>query len=177
MKTFFSEFRLYLCNHFTSHIPSHYLRLWYYRKIMGFKIGKDTSIFMNCSFDCARGFSIGKNSVINAKCRIDPRGLVEIGSNVTISEEVILLTMDHDGDILGKPKLQKKIEIEDYVWIATRATILPGVKIGRGAVIAAGSVVTKNVDPFAIVAGIPAKIIRFRPNNTDYSVNYCRLFQ
>ena len=67
--------------------------------------------------------------------------------------------------------------IEDYVWIASRATILPGVKIGRGAVIASCAVVTKDVPPLAIVAGVPAKIIGWRKNNMDYKLGKGPWFQ
>lgn len=143
---------------------------------MGFNIGKESTVFLDCKFDCAKGLVIGNNSVLNDNCRIDPRGGVEIGSNVIISSDVQLITMDHDGDIMGVKKDKKKIIIEDYVWIATRALILPGVKIGKGAVVAAGSIVTKDVAPFTIVAGAPARFLREKEQITDYVVSYRRLF-
>lgn len=174
MSSFLSEFRLYLCNNWISGIPSHTFRLWFYRKVMGFKIGKESSIFMNCKFDCAGDLLIGENSVINANCRLDSRGGLEIGSNVSISEDVILLTADHDEifDVTGR---NKKVIIDDYVWIGTRAMILPGVTIGKGAVIAAGAVVTKKVETLTVVAGVPAKPIKIRPGKFDYSASYRRL--
>jgi maltose O-acetyltransferase len=67
--------------------------------------------------------------------------------------------------------------IEDYVWIGTRATILPGVRIGQGAVVAAGAVVTNDVMAFSVVGGVPAKIIGKRSEGLLYSTYYCRLFQ
>lgn len=177
MRVFLSEFRLYLCNHWISSIPSHTIRLWFYRTVMGFKIGEGSSILMNCKFDCARGLTIGENSVINANCRIDSRGELEIGSNVSISEEVVVLTADHDMDTPDFKGRNRKVVIKNYVWIGTRAMILPGIKIGKGAVVAAGAVVTKDVEPFHVVAGIPAKFIRIRENKLDYSISYRRLFQ
>ena len=66
--------------------------------------------------------------------------------------------------------------IEDYDWIATRAIVLPGIKIGRGAIVAAGSVVTKDVPPAAIVGGNPARFIRERKGIQRYTLNYARLF-
>lgn len=178
MSRILSEFRLYICNHWISCTPSHTVRLWYYRNIMGFKIGKGSNIFMNCKFDCAKGLSIGVNSVINARCRLDSRGELIIGNNVSISEEVIILTADHDSDIMGIEGRNKKVVIADYVWVATRAMILPGTNIGKGAVLAAGTVVTKNVEEFSIVAGIPACFIKKRPkDNLNYSAAYQRLFQ
>ena len=97
-----------------------------------------------------RGFRIGKSSVINQKCRIDTRGGVTIGDNVSISAEVCILTADHD---LANPKFDgrtKPVTIEDYAFIGTRAMILAGVTVGRGAAVAAGAVVTRNVESFAI---------------------------
>jgi acetyltransferase-like isoleucine patch superfamily enzyme len=177
MKTILSEFRLYICNHWIANIPSNRLRLLYYKKIMGFRIEKGSSIFMNCKFDCAGGLTIGKNSVINANCRLDSRGGLYIGNNVSISEEVIFLTADHNEDLIGVHGRVKKIVIEDYVWIGTRAMVLPGVTIEKGAVAASGAVVTRNVKYLDVVAGIPAKKINSRPENFNYSAQYKRLFQ
>jgi len=177
MSTILSEFRLYICNHLIANIPSHTIRLWYYRNVMNFKIGKGCTIFMNCKFDCAGCLTMGVNSVINANCRLDSRGGLEIGSNVSISEDVIFLTADHNEDLIGVSGREKKIVIKDYVWIGTRAMVLPGVTVEKGATVAAGSVVTRNVDYLNIVAGVPAKKINVRPENFNYTANYKRLFQ
>jgi acetyltransferase-like isoleucine patch superfamily enzyme len=177
MSSFFSELRLYICNNFIAHFPSHRVRLWFYRKVMKFSIGTGTTIFMNCKFDCAKGLIIGNNSCINANCRLDSRGLLVIGNNVSISEDVIFLTADHNEELLGIPGREKKVSIADYVWIGTRAMILPGVSISKGAVVAAGAVVTKDVEQLAVVGGIPAKFIKYRTENFDYISSYKRLFQ
>lgn len=177
MNRFFSELRLYICNNFISHFPSHTVRLWFYRKVMKFSIGTGTTIFMNCKFDCAKGLSIGNNSCINANCRLDSRGLLEIGNSVSISEDVIFLTADHNVELLGILDRDKKVTVGDFVWIGTRAMVLPGVTIGTGAVVAAGAVVTKEVEKLAVVGGIPAKFIKYRIENFDYNATYKRLFQ
>lgn len=177
MRVFLSELRIYICNHFVSNIPSHTFRLWYYRNIMKFKIGKGSTVFMNCKFDCSEGLTIGENSVINANCRLDSRGGLEIGNNVSVSEDVIFLTADHNEDLIGTSGREKKIVIKDYVWIGTRAMVLPGVAVEKGAVVAAGAVVTRNVDYLNVVAGIPAKKINVRPEKFNYSSKYRRLFQ
>ena len=131
---------------------------------------------MNCKFDCAKGLTIGINSTINPNCRIDPRGNIIIGNNVSISEDVIILTADHDMNSESFGGRNKKTVIDDFVWIGTRVMLLPGVKIGKGAIIAAGAIVTKDVDSFSVMAGIPAKIIKQRPeNNINYSASYRRL--
>jgi len=176
MKVFLSELRLYFCNHLIANIPSNRIRLWFYKKIMDFKIGKGTSIFMKCKFDCAGGLIIGNNSVINSKSRLDSRGGLVIGNNVVVSDQVIFLTADHD-DWLEKSGRIKKIVIKDYAWFGTRAMILPGITIGKGGVVAAGAIVTKDVNTLEVVGGIPAKKINTRPAKFNYNTKYKRLFQ
>ena len=162
-----------------SHIPSHHVRLWFYRIVMKFSIEKGSYIFMGCSFDCTKSLTIKKNSVINAGCRLDARGGIYVGENVSISNEVVILTADHDMDSPDMMGRRKRVTIEDYVWVGTRAMILPGVTVGKGAVIAAGSVVTKDVSPYNVVAGVPAKVIKNRLQKDDYTytASYKRWFQ
>lgn len=177
MRVFLSELQLYLCNHLISNIPSHFIRLWYYKKIMNFKIGLGSTILMKTIVDCSKGIIIGKNSVVNARCRLDNRGTITIGNNVSISSDVVILTADHDMDSFNFLGRNRQVIIEDYVWVGTRAIIMPGITIGKGAVIAAGSLVTKNVMPYQVVAGIPAKFIKERNKNLSYNPSYKRLFQ
>lgn len=132
---------------------------------------------MDCIFDCKGGLSMGENTVINSKCRIDTRGEIKIGENVSISQEVILLTADHNMDSEYFEGRSKLIIIEDFVFIGTRAMLMPGVKLGKGCIIAAGAVVTKDVLPFTVVAGVPAKFIKERSAGINYKVSYRRLFQ
>jgi acetyltransferase-like isoleucine patch superfamily enzyme len=179
MRRILAELKLYICNHVISHFPSTTVRMMYYRNVMRFKIGKGSYIFLNCKFDASNGLIMGENSVINAHCRIDSRGLVTIGSNVSISESVIILTADHDMD---KPDMEgrtKSVTIGDYVWIGTKALLMPNVVVGYASVIAAGAIVTKNVNDYHVVAGIPAKFIkeRKRQDAFTYSASYKRLFQ
>ena len=104
---------------------------------------------------------IGENTFINSGSIITARKHIKIGKNCHIANQVIL--MDDDFHAVNERNLgsaKKEIIIGDNVWIATRATILKGVNIGEGAVVAAGAVVTKDVPPFALVGGVPAKIIR-----------------
>lgn len=177
IRNILSEFRLYVCNHIIAHVPSHSIRLFYYRKAMGFEIGKGSTIYMNCRFDSTKGLEIGIDSVINGGCRIDTRGSVKIGSNVSISEDVVILTADHDELFDITEARDKKVTIEDYVWVGTRAMILPGTNIAFGAVVAASATVTKDVATCNVVAGIPAKFIKMRADKFDYSAKYRRLFQ
>jgi maltose O-acetyltransferase len=144
---------------------------------MKFKINYGSSIFMDCVFDTTGNFTIGTNSVINAKCRIDNRGKITIGDNVSISQEVVILTADHQLNSPGFEGQVRPVTIDNYAWIGTRAMILPGCIIGKGAVIAAGAVVTKSVPPFSVMAGVPAKFVRSRNENINYQFSYRRLFQ
>jgi maltose O-acetyltransferase len=101
---------------------------------------------------------IGANTFLG-KVVIALHDKVIIGNNVCINDGVQILTASHD---VGDPMwnhIKKPIIIEDYVWIATNAIILPGVKIGRGAVVGAGAVVSKNINPYEIVVGNPAKVL------------------
>jgi maltose O-acetyltransferase len=114
-----------------------------------------------------KGVKIGDEVTLCLGSYLDYTGGLKIGNRVNISQDVIVFTHDHDidGKSLYEHKLiaGKGLTIEDEVWIGARAIILPSVqKIGRGAVIATGSVVTKDVPELAIVAGSPAKAIRKR---------------
>ncbi|BAS56209.1 MULTISPECIES: acyltransferase [Leptolyngbya] len=167
---------LYVANHILNKLPSHHLRLFYYRHFLRFRIGQGSFIFLGTCFDAKNGFIMGDNSVINQKCRIDTRGGVTIGRNVSISAEVCILTADHNlqcSEFLGQVR---PVVIEDYVFIGTRAMILPGVTLGEGCAVAAGAVVTRNVPAFTIVGGIPAKPIGTRSTELSYTIHYNRLF-
>lgn len=104
---------------------------------------------------------IGNNTFINSGVIISVRKQVIIGNNCQIANQVIIMDSDFHGiEDRSKPEVPEPVIIEDNVWLATRCTILKGVTIGQGAVIAAGAVVTKNVPPYTLVGGVPAKIIR-----------------
>lgn len=145
-------------------------------KLGGMKIGTKTYINMNLYVLCTKGITIGNGCHVNQSCYIDGRGKVIIGNNVSISHYVKIVTGSHD--VMDKKFSGKfaKIIIEDNVWIGINAIILQDVKIGTGAVICAGAVVTKNVDPYDIVAGIPARKIGKRSKDLDYSCQWNFLF-
>jgi acetyltransferase-like isoleucine patch superfamily enzyme len=92
-------------------------------------------------------------------------------------ETILLLMLDHNLNSTNFLGRAREVIIEDYIWIVTRAMIMPGVSIGNGAVIAAGSVVTKNLTPYQVVGGVPAKLIKLRGENLHYPAEYKRLFQ
>lgn len=142
-------------------LPCHPLRRLFCKLIMR-EFYLCSTIYRNVDLRSPYRISIGKHTNINKRCVLDGRGTLKIGNNVDIAQEVNIWTEDHDYNSPSFKSQVKPVFIEDYVWIATRATILPGVTIGKGAVVACGAVVTKDVPPLAIVAGVPAKIIGYR---------------
>ena len=111
--------------------------------------------------DCGKNIHIGKNVFINSNCTMQDQGGVYIGDDVLIGHNVCLLTLNHDFEPEKRAELHPSpIHIADKVWIGSNATILPGVSIGEGAVVAAGAVVTKDVEANTIVGGVPAKLIK-----------------
>ena len=171
-----SESVLYIANRVVSHIPSHRLRKLFYRTVMRFEIGSSSYIFMDAWFDAKGGLTMGNNCIINQKCRLDTRGGIFIGDNVSISAEVQILTADHDIQSRIFEGHSESVSIGDFVFIGTRAMILKGVSLGKGVVVCAGAVVTKDVEDFSVVAGVPAREIGKRTTDLDYTINYGRLF-
>ncbi len=161
----------YIPNYIIAYIPFYSIRHFYYRKILRIKLGRYSSIHMGV-FINKNNIVIGENCAINRKCYLDGRGGIYIGDNVSISPEVQLITADHDIDSEYFEYNERPIYINDYVWIGTRAIILPGVTIGKGSVIAAGSVVTKDVPPYCVYGGVPAKYIKKRNNNLSYTCKW-----
>jgi maltose O-acetyltransferase len=166
----------YLTNHVIPGIPSFALRRFWYQRMLGIAFGAHSGIHMGCyvwfygrGSVRRSGCGIGAYSRINRKCCLDIRGGLRIGDNVSVSPEVTILTASHRVDDPAFRVEQRQVVIEDHVWIGTRAMIMPGVTLGRGCVIAAGAVVTRDVRPLAIVAGIPAREVGTRPSTaTDY---------
>ncbi len=157
IQTILLEFELYLL-HLIGKIPSHHIRRFFYR-LAGIQIGKGSSMHMYLRFYNPAGIKIGKDSIIGEFCVLDGRDKLIIGDHVDIASEVMIYNSEHDINDKYFSPITAPVVIEDYVFIGPRAIILPGVKIGKGAVVAAGAVVTKDVPPFAIVGGVPAKII------------------
>ena len=169
----------YLPNHIINNIPNAKLRLLYYKYILKHKIDNSAYICMNVYIYASmyKNFMyIGKNTIINRLCVLDAREKLYIGNNVNISSEVAIYTGGHKIDSPSFEYYGKPVEIEDYVWIGTRAMIMPGVRIGKGAMIMPGSIVTKNVGDFEIIAGIPGKRIGYRNKNLNYNLTWRGIF-
>ncbi|MGF9964010.1 acyltransferase [Bacillus rhizoplanae] len=140
------------------------------KKLKGFclknifkNIGENINVRSNISYHSGKNISIGDNSGIGDRCFLQDIDEITIGNNVLMGPEVLIYTANHkhkrDQLIIEQGIYTKKVVIQDDVWIGTRAIILPGVTIGEGAVVAANAVVTKDVEPYSIVGGSPAKKI------------------
>jgi len=119
---------------------------------------------------------VGDNVNIQMGCFLDGRGGLSIGNNVDVTPGVRILTEQHDIDSPDYATVKKPVAIHDNVVIGSWALILPGVTVGEGAVIAAGAVVAKSVEPYTLVAGNPAVKKRDRAREIRYRLDYRRPF-
>lgn len=161
----------YLANNLIANLPSFHVRHWYYRNILHYAIGRESSMHMGV-FVTGTHIVIGDNVVINRRVYLDGRIGIRIKNNVSISPEVYIISMEHDANDPNFSTQGEEVIIDDHVWVGVRAIILPGIHIGEGAVIGAGAVVTKDVEPYHIVAGVPARKIGERDRQIDYRHNY-----
>lgn len=158
--------------HFAKKMPSSYnkynfggriIRIWCAKHILE-KCGKGINIDSEASI--GENVSLGDNSGIGRGAVIYSN--VNIGNNVMMGPEVFIITVNHKFDEIDIPMNKQGVSpiqpviIEDDVWIGARVIILPGVKVGTGSIIGAGAVVSKNVEPYSVMVGVPAKLIKKR---------------
>ena len=159
------------------HIPLHSIRNLVYRQF-GIKIGRGSTIHMWANFFQPKNIVIGKDTIIGDHAFLDGRQKIVIGDHTDIASQVMIYNSEHDLESEDFTATEEPVEIGDFCFIGPRVIILPGVKIGRGAVVAAGAVVTKNVPDFKIVGGVPAEAIGERRNKVfKYRLGRSRLFQ
>ena len=162
----------YVCNAILSYLPVQPIRHVFLRAYLA-GLGNQSDIQMRCRFLNGRKISIGDRNVINFGCLFDGRKFsISTGSDVSIGPEATIITLGHDPQSPDFKDRGGDVVIGDRVWIAYRAIILPGITIGEGAVVAAGAVVTKDVEPYAIVAGNPARKIGERDNSLNYELKF-----
>jgi acetyltransferase-like isoleucine patch superfamily enzyme len=154
----------------TGIIPSQLLRLLIYRKIFGMRIESHVVVYGGAEIRSPENIMICSNTIIGHRAILDGRSGIQIGSNVNLSSDVAIWTVQHNPQNQDFDVKAEKVIVGDYVWLSFRCVILPGVTIGEGAVVAACAVVTKDVEPYAIVAGIPAKQIGIRNRNLRYEL-------
>ena len=159
------------------HIPFHTIRNLVYRS-SGIRIGKGSIIHMWANFYQPKKISIGEDSIIGDHALLDGRASLKIGDHVDVASSVMIFNSEHDLDSDEFVARLDEVVIGDYCFVGPRAIILPGVKIGKGAVVAAGAVVTKDVNEFDVVGGVPAVKIGTRVNKIlNYRLGRARLFQ
>lgn len=154
-------------------IPLHPLRRLFCKIFMK-NFDSSSAIYRNVDIRAPYKISIGEYTNINKECVLDGRGGLIIGNNVDVAQQVNIWTEQHDYNSPTYESISAPVIIEDYVWLASRSTVLPGVTIGKGAVVASGAVVTKDVSPFAIVGGVPARVIGYRKENAIGYKQHCR---
>ena len=175
-QTIASEF-LIMIIHIVGQIPSHHLRRSFYR-LYGMGIGTGSTIHMGTRFYNLGNITIGNDSIIGDDVVLDGRDKITIGDHVAISSEVMIYNAEHDVHDKDFRVVTEPVIVEDYVFIGPRAILLPGVTIGKGAVVAAGAVVTKNVDSYTIVGGVPAiKISERKIHEAGYKLGRAAWFR
>lgn len=175
LNEFWGDLRLWVLTT-TGYIPSHRVRNFIYR-CAGVQLARTSSIHWRARFFSPQDLTIGECTTIGNDAFFDARDKINIGASVNIAAEVRIYTREHDIDDPFFSEAGGPVTIEDYAYIGTRVTILPGIKIGTGAVVASGAVVTKDVAPYMLVGGVPAKPIRERSRDLRYKLGYAKRFQ
>lgn len=160
-------------------IPSLHVRKWFYQ-CLGTQIGKNVVFHFKTEVRAPENLIVGGGTIIGDNAILDARGGLEMGKNVNLSSNVSIYTLQHDhrDPDFNCTNYNAKVTIDDRVWLGSNVIVLPGVHIGEGAVCCAGCVVTKDVESYAVVAGIPAKKVNERPRTLRYNFDgkSCRLY-
>ncbi|MFZ2153263.1 MAG: acyltransferase [Microgenomates group bacterium] len=176
LMTIFLEFWLYFLK-LVGLIPFHSVRKFFYI-LSGIDMPLDSAIHMGANFFKPSGIKIGHDSIVGSNAFLDGRAPLNIGNHSSLASEVMIYNDEHD---IHSPNFKNSygpVSIGDYVFIGPRSIILPNVKIGNGAIIAAGAVVTKDVPPFEVWGGVPAQKISNRQlKNPHYTLGRVMLFQ
>lgn len=168
-------FYLALWNHVFAKIPLYWFRHFVARHFYGLRLGR-SNLHRDVFLLSPWLIRVGDDVNIQMSCFLDGRGTITIGNNVDLTPGVRILTEQHDIDSPDYSTVKGPVVIHDNAVIGSWAMILPGVIIGEGAVVAAGSVVTKSVEPYTMVAGNPAVKKRNRARMLCYNVSFRRPF-
>jgi acetyltransferase-like isoleucine patch superfamily enzyme len=152
-----------------SWVPGHWLRISTLR-IVGARIGRNVALGRGVIALDPWRLSIGSNTIIGTHVRLDARAGLAIGDNCNISDDVAIWTAEHDIQSPDFVMALGSVSIGDRVWLCFRSIVLPGITVGEGAVVASASVVSRDVPPFSLVGGVPAKGIGERNRNLTYQL-------
>jgi maltose O-acetyltransferase len=156
-------------------VPSHAFRNFFYRRA-GMTLARSSSIHWRAEFYAPEQIVIGEHTVIGDSAFLDARSGLTIGENVNLGSHVTIYTRQHDIDAPDFAEVGAPVVIGDYAYIGSHTIILPGVTVGRGGVVGAGSVVTKDVEPYTLVAGVPATFVRRRSEDLRYQLGFAKRF-
>lgn len=175
-KTTFIEFWLMVLR-FVGLIPLHFVRKFFYI-MSGIEIPLDSTIHIGANFFNPNNIVVGHDTIIGDHCFLDGRAPLTIGNHVGIASQVLIYNDEHDINSPDYGNSFGPVTIGDYVFIGPRAIILPNIKIGKGAVVAAGAIVTKDIPDYEIWGGVPAKKISDRKlKNPNYKLGRAMWFQ
>lgn len=141
------------------------IRYFFIKRILK-SCGENVIVKSNCYFGKGDRLIVGSRSQLGQNARLG--GTITIGEDVLMGPDVVMMSTSHEYSSIDIPinkqgaAIEKSIIIDDDVWIGTRVIILPGVHIGKKSIVAAGSVVTKSFEPYSIIGGVPAKLIKKR---------------
>jgi putative colanic acid biosynthesis acetyltransferase WcaF len=158
------------------YVPSHALRRRAYAHA-GVRLDRTSSLHWRARFFAPAGLVVGPYTTLGNDGFYDAREGITIGSSVNVAAEVRIFTREHDVQSPDFAEVGAPVRIDDHAYLGTRVTVLPGVHIGEGAVVASGAVVTKDVAPFTIVGGVPAAPIGERTRDLRYRLGYAKRFQ
>lgn len=165
-----SGFVWFFMNNILSFFPSKHIRYWGL-KFLGMNLEKNIRFYQGFHIRNPKKIFISEGVSIGPKVLLDGRCGLSIGKNTVLAYDCIIWTLNHDYNDIHFCGKGSPVEIGSNVWICSRSIILPGIKIGDGAIIASGAIVTKNVEPYTIVGGIPAKVIGKRERK-EYNYGY-----
>jgi putative colanic acid biosynthesis acetyltransferase WcaF len=163
----------YVFNHVVNRIPLAGPRMRLYAAL-GVQFDQVSSAHISLGVEMWLGgrLAMGARSTIGQRSYIDARGGIRIDADVSIAREVAVLTATHIPDDRDFAARVSPVRLHEHCWIGMRALLMPGVTVGAGAIVGAGAVVTADVDPYTIVGGVPAKILRKRSEPMSYELDW-----
>lgn len=165
-------FKWWFVNSILSEFPSKRIR-YYGLKMLNMKIAKNVRFYQGFHIRAPHLITIDDHVTIGPKCLLDGRKGLHICHHAVIAYDAIIWTLNHNYNDIHFCTWGGEVVIGPYAWICSRSIILPGIKIGEGAIVASGAIVTKDVPPYTIVAGIPARIIGKRERK-NYEYGYIK---